>query len=209
MTARSARAVPAEVPAPEPEPVPLPQDVKVAVTGEVHRPGLYTLAGAARVHELLRAAGGATEEADLSDINLAAPLIDGTTLIIPPRRASGMVEGRLVARRIPGRVTANPPEYTISGWRPRRDAPPATAPGADASAPSPTTDAAPLDDGLLDLNTATQDQLETLPGIGPKLAGEILRYREQARFSSVDDLANVSGIGPKRLEAIRPLVAVR
>lgn len=192
-----------------PGPESTPKDVKAAVIGEVHRPGLYTLAGSARVQELLRAAGGATEEADLSDINLAAPLIDGTTLVIPAQRASGMVQGRLVARRSQARATVNPPEYTISGWRPPRDAPVSASRDAEASTPAPTTDGAPAEDGLLNLNTATQDQLEALPGIGPKLAGEILRYREQTRYSTVDDLANVSGIGPKRLEAIRPLVTVR
>ena len=63
--------------------------------------------------------------------------------------------------------------------------------------------------GLLDLNSASQDELETLPGIGPKLAAEIIAYRSRAPFASVDDLTNVSGIGPKKLEGVRNLVTVR
>jgi competence protein ComEA len=62
----------------------------------------------------------------------------------------------------------------------------------------------------LDLNRARAEQLEMLPGIGPSLAGKIVAYREQnGGFKSVDDLDNVSGIGPKKLETLRPLVTVQ
>lgn len=62
---------------------------------------------------------------------------------------------------------------------------------------------------LVNLNTATLDQLETLPGIGPALGQRILDYRqEHGPFRSVDDLLNVSGIGEKRLADLRPNVTV-
>ena len=63
--------------------------------------------------------------------------------------------------------------------------------------------------GLIDLNTAHANELETLPGIGRSLASAIVAYREDnGLFSSVDDVDNVPGIGPKTLDAIRPLVTV-
>jgi competence protein ComEA len=62
--------------------------------------------------------------------------------------------------------------------------------------------------GLLNVNTASLDELDTLPGIGPVLAQRIVAEREKRPFASVDDLRRVSGIGPKKLEAIRPLVTV-
>ena len=75
---------------------------------------------------------------------------------------------------------------------------------------SATSSQARNDDGEpspLDLNTATAGELETLPGIGPVMAERIIAYREaNGRFSSVDDLDNVAGIGPKTLESLRPLV---
>lgn len=62
---------------------------------------------------------------------------------------------------------------------------------------------------LVNLNTATLDELETLPGIGPALGQRILDYRlAHGPFASVDDLLNVSGIGETRLEDLRPLVTV-
>jgi competence protein ComEA len=62
----------------------------------------------------------------------------------------------------------------------------------------------------LNLNRARAEQLEVLPGIGPSLAQKIVAYREQnGGFKSVDDLDNVSGIGPKKLEALRSLVTVK
>lgn len=63
--------------------------------------------------------------------------------------------------------------------------------------------------GLIDINKAGTAALESLPGIGPKLAGEIVRHREErGRFSSVEDLLSVKGIGEKKLSAIRDLVTV-
>ena len=190
----------------EPELPRAPEMIGVSAAGEVIRPDVYMLPEGARVRDLLEKAGGATDRADLSDINLAARLMDGSTLTIPARRRPGV-------RTVPA-VYVNPPHYTISGWQPSRGAaspPPAPSPNpppgvavtpslsAEATAPS----------GLIDLNTATRESLETLPGIGPKLAAEIVAYRERNPFVSVDDLTNVSGIGPKKLEGVRDLVTVR
>lgn len=62
---------------------------------------------------------------------------------------------------------------------------------------------------LLDLNSATAAELEALPGIGPTTAAAIVAHRDlHGPFATVDDLADVSGIGPSKLEAIRPLVTV-
>ncbi|MDM7460826.1 MAG: helix-hairpin-helix domain-containing protein, partial [bacterium] len=62
----------------------------------------------------------------------------------------------------------------------------------------------------IDLNTATAEQLEAIPGIGPVLAQRIVDYRHaHGRFHSVEELLEVSGIGPKRLENMRPYVTVK
>lgn len=62
----------------------------------------------------------------------------------------------------------------------------------------------------LNLNTATLSELETLPGIGPSLAEEIVNFRsEHGPFEIVDDLLEVSGIGPAKLEQLKDYVVVR
>ena len=68
---------------------------------------------------------------------------------------------------------------------------------------------APATPALVDVNAAPADELETLPGIGPVMAGRIVAHREaNGPFGSVDDLQDVPGIGPKTLESLRPLVSV-
>jgi len=63
--------------------------------------------------------------------------------------------------------------------------------------------------GLIDINKASKEDLERLPGIGPKTAEAIIAYREShGLFERVEDLLQVKGIGPKKLEAIRNLITV-
>ena len=62
---------------------------------------------------------------------------------------------------------------------------------------------------LINLNTATVEQLDTLPGVGPVRAAAIVAWRNaNGKFTSVDQLGEVDGIGPGRLEKLRPLVRV-
>lgn len=62
--------------------------------------------------------------------------------------------------------------------------------------------------GVVNLNTATQKQLEALPGVGEKSAAAIIMYRLKTPFAKVDDLVKVKGIGPKKLEALRPYLTL-
>jgi competence protein ComEA len=82
---------------------------------------------------------------------------------------------------------------------------PSRTPRGDAPSRCPATTQFPIN-----LNTATAEQLEAIPGIGPVLAQRIIEYRQtHGRFQSVDELLEVRGIGPKRLENMRPYVVVK
>jgi competence protein ComEA len=151
----------------------------VHVAGAVRKPGVYRLAGGARVADAVERAGGATRRADLGGVNLAAKLEDGRQIVVPVRARSGAQAG----------ATSG---LTAGG---------ATG-GAAAAAAGPA--AAPVN-----LNSATPEQLDTLPGVGPATVQKILEYREQhGGFGSVEELGQVSGIGEKRLAALRDQVQV-
>jgi competence protein ComEA len=84
--------------------------------------------------------------------------------------------------------------------------PPASKPSSPAPPPGPGK---PKAGGSVDLNTATVEQLDALPGVGPVTAAAIVAWRQaNGKFTSVDQLADVEGIGPARLDKLRPLVRV-
>lgn len=145
------------------------------------RPGVVTLAAGARVSDAIERAGGAGDDADLARLNLARVLGDGERLYVPK---AGETD-------IPAALG---------------DA----AVGAPARAGDGSTDGATgATDAVIDLNSADQAALETLPGIGPGLAGRILAWRdEHGRFSAVEDLLDVSGIGDGRFADLRDRVRV-
>lgn len=155
-------------------------EVVVHVSGAVKRAGVYRLAPESRIADALEQAGGVSELADLDALNLAEPLQDGQKIYVPRK----------------GEASALPPIAS-------------TVPRSARTAPTARTAVSAVQFPI-NLNTATAAQLEALPGIGPALAQRIVEYRQMhGRFQSVDELLEVRGIGPKRLENIRPYVVVK
>lgn len=138
-----------------------PPPIVVDVAGAVRRPGLYRLREGTRVADAVARAGGPTAKADLTAINLAAPLVDGQQVLVPGKPAGATPAGT------------------------------AGAPGAGVK---------------VSLSSATLEQLDALPGIGPVTAQKILDYRATHPLQSADDLDAVPGIGPARVEQLRDLV---
>jgi competence protein ComEA len=182
--------------------LPIPDDpapIRVAVAGAIGEPGLYEMREDDRIQDLIDTAGGPLDSADMRDINLAAPLLDGTTLTLP-QVVQRSTESRRVIRKPNVIHVPNPPQYLLSGWRPQQSA---LQPADKSLSTSPGTGNAPLN-----INQASAKEFESLPGIGPVLARRIVDYRAQRPFATVDELGGVSGIGEKRLAAIRSLVTV-
>jgi competence protein ComEA len=143
--------------------------ILVDVAGWVRHPGVYEFHDGDRVIDAIEAAGGARRGAALDALNLAAPLTDGTQILVPRREASGSAPSAPSAPSVVGGVTSS----------------------------------------KVNINSASAEELETLPGIGEVIAQEILDYRtENGPFASVDDLLDVSGIGEVTLENVRDLVTV-
>ncbi len=151
-------------------PAPTQPPLVVHVIGAVPRPGVYELPEGSRIQDAIQAAGGLLAQAEVSFINLAAPLEDGQQLDIP-----------------------------------YKDGAPASDPFSDE--PQATLDVNQSE--LIDINTASVEELDTLPGIGPTTAQKIIEYREvNGPFQDIEDIMNVSGIGPATFEEIKDLITV-
>ena len=174
LLSRQTHVAPITIIAPTPDAVVSPtvasQSVRVHVAGAVASPGVYTLHPDDRIVDAIAAAGGETQEAESSRLNLAQQVQDGARYYVPELA---------------------------------EESPPDELPGP------PAAGGAPPADGLIDLNNASGAALETLPGIGPALAGAIVSFRESnGPFQSVEELVNVPRIGPLTLDKIRLLVTV-
>ena len=155
--------------------------VIVHVSGAVTAPGVFELPAGSRVDDAVEAAGGLTEAADLAAVNLARLLVDGEQIHIPEPGETPPV------------TAAGPGEGGGTG-------------GGEATGGGSTSAG---DGGQIDINTATAAQLEELPGVGPAIAQRIVEHRElNGPFTSVDDLQEVSGIGPATLEKMRDRATV-
>lgn len=166
----------------------------VHAAGAVQRPGVYRLAPGGRVDDLVTAAGGLSTDADTGRLNLAAPLQDGERLYVP----------RVNQDQIPSAVDGDGPATTPAGSGGSR----ATGSSGGSSGSSGSSASAP-GAGPVNLNTASLEQLDTLPGVGPSTAQAIADYRqEHGRFKTVDELLEVRGIGDAKMAQLRPRVTV-
>ncbi|XVX21568.1 helix-hairpin-helix domain-containing protein [Actinomycetota bacterium] len=180
------------------------QQITVHVVGQVARAGVIRLAAGARVADAVQAAGGLTTKADAAAVNLARPLVDGEQIRIPrPGEA------------LPSRVGASGQGATGPGAAGAGAAAAAGAGGAAGAGQGGAAGGAAQGasgggaGGLVNLNTADLAALDTLPGVGPVLAQRILDWRtEHGRFTSVDELGEVSGIGEKLMAQLGPKVTV-
>lgn len=166
----------------------LPPKVTVHVAGAVRKPGVYRFPPSARADDALKAAGGTTEKANTDAINLAAKLEDGQQLFVPSKEeqpSGGVQESGL----------ANAP-----GTSPDMNRKPASSSGK-LTTPG---------QGTVNINTASLEELQRLPGVGPSTAAKIIAYRnEMGRFTAPEQLMDVSGIGEKKFAKMKPFVRVR
>lgn len=160
--------------------------VIIHVAGAVAHPGVVEAHSHTRVFEAVELAGGATEQAELSAVNLATQVKDGDYIYIPTKE-----------------------ETQISHKGEGPSAPRNFGATENAQALSARSDTAGPRSGAhcIDINAASAPALEELPGVGPALAQRIVEYREQnGPFSRVADLDSVSGIGQKLIHRIEDSV---
>ena len=172
--------------------------VRVHVAGAVNNPGVYTLPAQGRAVDAIAAASGAAADADLDRVNLAGALSDGVQIYVPHRG-----ETAAPAQIQPNGGTANAGQANA-----------ANGASQGGTQPQPARTLIPAGSAQkgstpVNINTATAEELQSLPRIGPAMAQRIIAWREaHGGFRSVDELDAVPGIGPSMLENLRPLVTV-
>lgn len=158
-------------------------DIYVYITGEIQNEGVLTLPEGSRIVDAINAAGGLTSKADISSINLVYILSDGMKLNIPSIEDLKMNSDFT---------------YITMGS------------GDNVSDEAIINENTSVNNSnIVNINTATQTELETLPGIGPSTALNIINYRlENGKFSTIEDIMNVNGIGENKFNNIKMYITV-
>lgn len=154
----------------------------VHITGAVKNWGIIELPTNSRIADAIEKAGGLTEESDISNVNLAYILEDGMKVRIPS--INDIVEdGKQEENYISKENGENVVDFSKNNSKSVND--------------------------VVNINTATQTELETLPGIGTSTALKIVNYRnENGKFESIEDIKNVSGIGEAKFNNIKRLICI-
>ncbi len=169
------------------------ETIVVHISGAVNIEGIVELEAGSRIANAIEKAGGVKENADMTDINLAYPLEDGMKIHIPTKEETeanknneNMIDERYIISSSGG-VSSKEDTNSIQG-----------------SSKSTTSNA------KVNINTATQEELDTLPGIGPSIASKIIDYREQnGKFNSIEEIKEVSGIGDAKYQKIKDSITIK
>lgn len=155
--------------------------IVVHITGEVNYPGVVVLKEGARVVDAIEAGGGETDEADLSSLNLAYMLSDGEKIYVPNKEETSQ--------------ESQEREYITSA----KDNSEQSENGAKSTGTN----------FKININTAKQEELTQITGIGESTAKKIIEYRTQnGKFKSIEDIKNIPGIGDSKFNAMKEEITV-
>jgi competence protein ComEA len=164
-------------------PPPSPGPLTVHVAGAVQKPGVYSLPVHSRLQDAILAAGGFSPLADPHSLNLAAFVEDSSRIDVPT--------------------------MTVPTFTPLTSPAAGTDPAPSLTATEPVETPSPKPVFPIDINTASQLELEVLPQIGPVRAARIISYRQShGLFKRIEDIRNVYDISPEVYAAIRDLITV-
>lgn len=172
---------------------PIVDKIVVYITGAVKKEGIYELDEDSRIADCIEFAGGLADDADVGNINLAFVLEDGVKVYIPRKG-----ESKDIIKDDTDLYVSKESEGLALNY------------GSNSKNTSITkSEGDKKKSSKVNINTATNTELENLPGIGPSTAAKIIDYRNNnGRFKVVEDIKNVSGIGDSKFNKIKNLIKV-
>lgn len=154
-------------------------EIIVHIIGEVKKEGIVSLKEGDRVIDAIKKAGGETKNADLSQVNLAYILSDGQKIYIPSKNEK--IDTFV--------ISSNEPDIEKSKEN--------------------SNEGASNINSKININTATESQLDTLPGVGPSTAMKIIEYRNtNGKFKKIEDIKEVRGIGEAKYEDLKNYITI-
>lgn len=151
--------------------------ISIHIAGSVAKEGVIQIEENSRLIDVIEKAGGLTEQADLSNVNLAYEIKDGQKIYIPNKKDEENIG--IIMTEMPNYITSKEETTTESGVL------------------------------IININNATQTELEQLPGIGPSIASSIIKYRkEKGNFKNIEEIKNVEGIGESKYNKIKDYICI-
>ena len=160
-----------------------PPGIKVYVSGAVKNPGIYEVDAGVRAVDVIAVAGGMAADANENKVNLAKKCKDGTQVNVPFLTAKQKKEklqaaGYEESTLISKEFSGNKSQVVVSIIK------------------------------KVNINTAGQAELESLPGVGTSTANKIINYRTRNKFKAIEDIMQISGIGPSKFNSMKELLEV-
>lgn len=164
----------------------------VHISGAVKQEGIVELEENSRIADAIEKSGGLKENAETKEINLAYKLEDGMKIYIPTKEEVQNKQNLEVNQEN---------QYIYEGTKEN---------GSQVNNPQGNSEPKETNrNKKVNINKASQEELDSLPGIGPSTADKILEYRKQnGNFKSIEDIKEVSGIGESKFEKIRDMITV-
>ena len=165
---------------------------KVDIKGQVNNPGIYSLKEGSRVIDVIEASGGLTENANTTVINLSKKIEDEMVIII---YSNEEVNNFAKTKEVEKQVIENCIKKDENSLQ-------------NDACINQSNEQSNTDNNLININTATQEELMTLSGIGESKAKDIITYRSENAFTSIEDIKNVPGIGESLFAKIKENITV-
>lgn len=159
----------------------------VDIKGEVKNPGIYEVSSDARINDVIKLSGGLTKNADVSIINLSKKVTDEMVIKIYSKKEVSDAKNS---------INKEPEVIEIIKEIEKECVCPVSS---DINTNNSK-------DGKININTATKEELMTIPRIGESKADIIIEYRNNKKFKNVDEIKNISGIGDKLFESIKEYI---